>query len=40
MKHFLIFIGLLIIATSALAQGITLTSIDYRKDMLLAKNQK
>ena len=40
MKHFLIYVGLLIIATSALAQGITLTSIDYRKDMLLAEEPK
>ena len=37
MKHFLIYVGLLIISTAALAQGITLTSINYRKDMLLAE---
>lgn len=40
MKHFLIFVGLLIITTTVLAQGITLTSIDFRKDMLLAEEPK
>ncbi len=40
MKHFLIYVGLLIITTTTLAQGITLTSIDYRKDMLLAEEPK
>ena len=37
MKHFFIYIGFLFISTTVLAQGITLTSIDYREDMLLAK---
>ena len=37
MKHFLICAGLIFITTAAFAQGITLTSIDYREDMLLAK---
>ena len=37
MKHFLICAGLIFIATAAFAQGLTLTSIDYREDMLLAK---
>lgn len=40
MRHFLLYVGLLIITTTALAQGITLTSIDYRKDMLLAEEPK
>ena len=37
MKHFLICIGLLFITTAILAQTTTWTSIDYRQDMLLAK---
>ena len=37
MKYFLICAGLIFIATAAFAQGITLTSVDYREDMLLAK---
>ena len=37
MKYFLICAGLIFITTAAFAQGITLTSIDYREDMLLAK---
>ena len=40
MRHLLICVGLLIITTTVLAQGITLTSIDYRKDMLLAEEPK
>ena len=40
MRHFIIYVGLLIVTTSVFAQGITLTSIDYRKDMLLAEEPK
>lgn len=40
MRHFLIFVGLLIITTTVLAQGTTLTSINYRKDMLLVDEPK
>ncbi|MCY4401033.1 MAG: metallophosphoesterase family protein [Candidatus Poribacteria bacterium] len=37
MKHFFICIGIFFISTAVLAQGVTLTSIDYREDMLLSK---
>ena len=37
MKHILICIGLLFITIAVLAQTLTFTSIDYREDMLLAK---
>ena len=39
MKYFLICAGLIFIATAAFAQGITLTSVDYREDMLWQKSQ-
>ena len=37
MRHFYIYIGLIFISIGVYAQEITLTSIDYREDMLLAK---
>lgn len=37
MKHLLISLGLLFMTTAASAQTLTFTSIDYREDMLLAK---
>ena len=40
MKHIFYSIGLLLITSTVLAQGITLTSIQYREDMLLAKEPK
>ncbi len=37
MKHFLTCVGLLFITTAVFAQGLTITSTDYREDMLLSK---